>query len=363
MKAYTNSIEKNEGSNSHIQRMNYLQLTGMFLLTLVFLFFLSVDMKAQVVSPLQGGHYSPGVRNIRDMSYPPSGLFLLWYNGYFSSDTYIDKDGQKFSGIELSQILPALPDVAVNIDLNGFTSIPAIFWTTDLKVLGNVKYMAGVSFNYISAKSSVISERGGIVIDTTYTRTAEGRNAGLSDMFFAPLGLSWSRNQLDFTFLYGFYAPTGKYETGSTDAVGLGFWTHQFQGYTYFYPVEGKPTALQFGITYELNSKIKDADVKPGNRLSLEWGLSQYFSERFEVSIMGGHNWQISKDKGNDVYWDTSVYDRKSTIAFNAGYWLWSNHLMANAKYMRDFGIRQRFQNNTWMLNLVFIPNVIKGKN
>lgn len=362
MKAISDSQNKIEGFFNLITSIGKFKNFGTSLLLISFIF-LSVGMNAQVVSPLQGGHYSPGVRNLRDMAYPPSGLFVLWYNGYFGSDTYVDKDGEKFSRIELGQILPILPDVNVNIDLNGFTSIPAIFWATDLKVLGNAKYMAGVSFNYLSAKSSVISEHGGIVIDTTYTRTIEGKNSGLSDMFFAPLGLSWGTSQMDFTFLYGFYAPTGKYETGATDVVGLGFWTHQLQGYSYFYPVKDKSTAFELGLTYELNGKIKDADVKPGNRFSLEWGVSQYFSERFEVSILGGHNWQISKDKGDDVYWDTSVYDRKSTIAFNAGYWLWPNRLMANAKYMHDFGIRQRFQNNTWMLNLVFITDALKGGN
>lgn len=362
MKAISDSQYKIEGYCNAVNSSRSFLFSNTLIVLILFTF-LSVNSNAQVVSPLQGGHYSPVVRNMRDMAYPPSGLFVLWYNGYFGSDTYVDKDGEKFSGIELGQILPILPDVNVNIDLNGFTSIPAIFWATDLKALGNAKYMAGVSFNYLSAKSSIISERGGIIIDTTYTRTSEGKNSGLSDMFFAPLGLSWATSQMDFTFLYGFYAPTGRYETGATDVVGLGFWTHQFQGYGYFYPVKDKSTAIELGLTYELNGKIKDADVKPGNRFSLEWGVSQYFSERFEVSVMGGHNWQISEDKGDDVYWDASVYDRKSTIAFNAGYWLWPDRLMTNAKYMHDFGIRQRFQNNTWMLNLVFITDALKGKN
>ena len=117
-----------------------------------------------------------------------------------------------------------------------------------------------------------------------------------------------------------------------------------------------------FALTYELNGKIKDTDVKPGNRFSLEWGISQFFSEKFEVGIHGGHNWQISNDTGEDVYWDADVYDRKSTLAFNASYWPWTERLMINAKYAFDFGIRQRFQNKVWLFNLLIVTNVLTGK-
>lgn len=61
----------------------------------------------QVVSPFQGGHYSPGVINIRDMATPPQGLFLLWYNSYVSSTKYFDRDGNEFNKIRLDQIHPA----------------------------------------------------------------------------------------------------------------------------------------------------------------------------------------------------------------------------------------------------------------
>jgi len=101
-------------------------------------------------------------------------------------------------------------------------------------------------------------------------------------MLVIPVGLSWELERTDLSFFYGFVAPTGTYETGSDANLGLGFWTRQFQGFGYLYPAEGKSTAIMLGLTYELNSKIKDADLTPGNRFSLEWGISQYFSDQFE---------------------------------------------------------------------------------
>jgi hypothetical protein len=330
-------------------------IIGMFLITLS-------SAYGQVVSPLQSGHYSPAVANIRDFATPPPGLFVLWYNVYASSDKYIDRDGNEFNSIRLDQIHPNLPNIDVDLKMDGFASIPSLFWASHYKLLGGARYMAGIAANYISADASLVTERSGIIIDTTYTRKVEGKNSGFSDLLVVPLGLSWGLDKFDFTFLYGLAIPTGKYETGSSENLGLGFWTHQFQGFGYFYPVPDKSTAIMMGLTFEFNGKIKDADVKPGNRFYLEWGISQYLSEQFELGIQGGHNWQISDDTGDDVYWDPGYHDRKSTIAFNAGYWPWKQRLSLTLKYGFDFGVRQRFKNNSWMLNILFIPNVLMGE-
>ena len=317
---------------------------------------------SQLASPLQGGHYSADLKNIRDMANPPSGFFILWYNSFFSGNSFYDKDGNEFNQIRLDQINPILPNINVDLNLNGFTSTPAIFWASNFKILGGANYMAGISPGYISTDASVLSEMRGIVIDTVYSKTVGGNVSGFTDLFVAPLGLSWELNKFDFTFLYGFYAPTGKYETGASDNTGLGFWAHQFQGYGYYYPMEGKATAIMLGLTYELNSKIKDAEVTPGNRFTLEWAISQFLSEKFEVGIQGGHNWQISDDSGTDVYWNPSVHDRKNTIAFNASFWPLKEKLMINLKYAFDFGLVQRFKNDNYIVNLIFITNLLTGE-
>ncbi len=314
----------------------------------------------QVVSPLQAGHYAPTLQNVRDLSNPPPGLFFLWYNAYFSSDRYFDRDGNEFRSINLSQIFPRLPDISVDVDVSGLTTVPAVFWASSFEILGGAKYMVGASMSYVSADATILTERPGI-IDTLVTREVTGKNSGFGDLFVAPVGLSWGLEKVDLTLLYGFYAPTGRYETGSSDNLGMGYWTHQFQGYGYFYPVVSKATALMLGLTYELNGTVKDADVKPGNRFTLEWGVSQFLSETFEVGAHGGHNWQVADDTGEDVWWDPSVHDRKSAIAFNASFWPWKERVMLNAKYAFDFGARQRFKNSYFMLNALFITDLLAG--
>jgi len=116
------------------------------------------------------------------------------------------------------------------------------------------------------------------------------------------------------------------------------------------------------GLTYELNSKIKDVEVTPGNRFTLEWAVSQFLSDRFEIGIHGGHNWQISDDSGEDVYWDPAIHDRKNTIAFNASFWPLVERLMINFKYGFDFGLVQRFKNDSYLVNIVFVTNLLTGE-
>jgi hypothetical protein len=314
---------------------------------------------AQVASPLQSGHYAPGVINIRDMTNPPPGLFVAWYNWGLWSDTYIDRNGNKLSSLNLSELDPSLPDVDVQIDVGAFATVPALMWASSFTILGGARYLFAVSPNFAVANYTVVADPGGPVTDTTAYRVVDGSVSGFSDLFVAPLGLSWGLGQLDLFLQYGFYAPVGRYTTGADDNMGLGFWTHQFQGFGTFYPWAHQATAIMLGLTYEVSTEVEDVAVNPGNRFTLEWGVSQYVSERFELGVQGGHNWQVTDDAGDDVFWDPSYHDRKSIIGFSAGFWPWQNRLYVSAKYAFEFGIRQRFKNNSLMLNILFLTNAL----
>ena len=304
----------------------------------------------------------PVVTSIRDMAYPPPGLFVLWYNLSISSDTYIDRDGNELNSLNLSELDPSLPDVDLQMNLTSWATVPAVAWGSYFDLLGGARYVFAISPSYASADGSVVSERGAGVADSTITEYEEGTVSGWGDLFVSPVQLYWTFEKFDVAAMYGFYAPTGRYETGADDNMGLGFWTHQFQGYGYYYPVADKSTALMVGLTYELTGDIKDEDMNPGNRFTLEWGFSQYLTDQFEIGVQGGHNFQISDDSGNDVYWNAGVHDRKSTVAFSAGFWPFPGWLYISGKYAFDFGCVQRFKTDTWMINLILLTNVLTGE-
>jgi len=342
-----------------VRRRMLRTLTGGAILTLSALVLCAEPLEAQVASPLQSGHYVPGVVNIRDFAAPPPGLFVLWYNWFVSSDTYVDRDGNELTN--LSQIDPGLPDVDVDLQLNGFATVPALFWASTFTLLGGARYLVGVSPNWLTADYSFVAEPGGPGFGPSDSAVVEGSVSGLSDLFVAPVGLSWALGQFDATLFYGFTAPTGRYTTGADDNIGLGFWTHQFQGFGYFYPDPSQATALMLGLTYEFTSEIEDAEVNPGNRLSLEYGVSHYLTAWLELGIQGAHNWQVTDDAGSDVFWDPSYHDQKSSLLFSAGFWPWAGRLYVSAKYGFDYGARQRFKSQHLMLNLVWLTNALDG--
>ena len=328
-------------------------------------FIISINsVNGQAVSPFQTGAYMTAFSNVRDMAAAPPGFFVLMYNYYAFTDTYVDKDGTKFNSFPLDMLDPGLPpDVDLSIKLNSYAAVPAFFWASPFQFLGGARLLVGVVPLYSTSKVSLITEQRDGSIDSDYNASAEDRISGFGDMFVQPLGLSWASKWVDLTLAYGFTAPTGRYTTGADDNVGMGFWTHQVQAWGNFYPVEDQSTDLVLGLTYELNGEVKDADFNPGNRFSLEWGISQYVSDGLELGIMGGHNWQVSDDKGADVYWDPSYHDRKSTIALSPAFWAVKERLYISAKYMFDFGARQRFLTNGLMLNVIFVTNALTCKN
>ena len=332
------------------------------LLFLLIVFLQAIVSQAQVINPLQAGHYAPAFINVRDYTKPSPGMFFLLYNAYNWGDSYIDRNGNKLTNINLSQIDPSFPDVNVNMQLGAFTSIPVIAWASEFNVLG-ATYMPMLMLpGYTQAKTKAFGEMAFGSIDSTATFNQSGSAGGFGDMFVQPVGLFWGGNVMDFMFAYGFYAPTGRYVEGADDNIGLGFWTHQLQGVGYLYPVKDKSTALMLGLTYEVNGKIKGADVTPGQRMTLEWGVSQYFTERLEVCVQGGNNWQISDDKGDDEWWDPSIHDKKSTLAFAVNYWVLANKLYFGLKYGFDFALRQRFKTNLGMLNIIYVPGILAGE-
>lgn len=310
--------------------------------------FMSVfQMSGQVVSPIQSGRYATTFINVRDMAKAPPGFFALVYNYYAFSDTFVDQFGTKYK--EFSADGTTVSDMS----LKTYAMAPALFWAAKGEVLG-ATYMFGVVPSYMNADATFLVERG-------TAEVASAKLSGFSDLFVAPVTLSWGLNNFDLTFSYGFTAPTAKFDINADDNLGLGFWSNQFQAFGYYYTSPLQTTALMLALTYELNGKTKGVDVSPGNRLALEWGASTYVSERVELGIQGGSIWQVTDDKGGDVYWDSSVHDRINTVGLMVGYWAWKGRLQLVAKYNHDFGVRQGFANNAFMLNAVFITNLLTG--
>jgi hypothetical protein len=309
---------------------------------------------APVASPIQMGAYVPGLVNPRDYANPEtSGLMALDYNLFFTTNQYYDRNGNKVDQVDFGLGYGPVP---IEVEISGYINALAIAYVSqELSFLGNSRYMAILTPQYATSNFRVgLSELG----DSTLS--VDGGADGFGDLGFAPLFLTWSlgKDKFDITTGYMFTAPTGRYETGADDNIGLGYWSHAFQLFTYYYMLQ-KATAFYLGNTFELHGKVKDVDVKPAGQYTLEYGISQYLSERFEVTVQGGHSWQVGEDSGTDVYWDASYKDRNSTIGVGLGFWPVKDIFYTNVKWWTNYGMRQHFKVNTLQIQLIYIPGIL----
>jgi len=321
------------------------------------------QLNKTVVSPFQTGHYTPGFMNIRDYADPApvSGLMILDYNSYQSGNKFYGKNGTPITQITGPNGTP----VNLNADVNGYFNIPMLLWISSRKVLG-ATYFGGVSIPIITVNSNLAYSRIGNIDSIHQGGNVSGKVSGFSDLNLMPLFLSWGLKNLDVTFGWMVYAPTGQYTEGGSNNTGLGFWSNTFQAFGYWYPekVKGqasKALAIMLGATYEVTGTIKESDVKPGNRFSLDYGIEQYMSNNLSVGFYGGNNWEVSEDMGSQVYWDASVKDQLGVFGFQLGYWLWTNRLQAVGKYGFNYGAVQRFKQNIAEINLIFVANALQG--
>ena len=128
------------------------------LLILTFAVFLALSSStlAQVASPLQPGHYVPGIIGIRDMATPPPGIFAILYNWNLWSNTYIDRNGNELTQFNLSNYDPMLPDVEIDMKINGFATVPVIAWSSHFTILGGARYIAAIAPNFAVADYDVL---------------------------------------------------------------------------------------------------------------------------------------------------------------------------------------------------------------
>ena len=306
------------------------------------------------------GHYNGGTMNIRDYFVPEPGSYVAVYNYFYLSDRVTDAHGDSIDAITLHAPGGATATLDLDLDLEAYALAPALIWVSDWKPFG-WKYGVVVTPSYvdtgIAAALSAATGRGGDI---------NGGSSGMGDLMVQPLWLGRTTEHWDVALAYGYYAPVGQYDTEqrtlpiigpvtveSPDNVGSGFGTEQFQGAVAWYPRPDKATALVGAVTYELHGKKEDFDLRPGDNLTINWGLSQYLPLRdsllLELGISGYNSWQISDDNGSAA---NNVRDQVHAAGVQAGlsYLPWQASLTFLGYY--EYAAEDRFQGTSFSINL-----------
>lgn len=293
------------------------------------------------------GHFVPALADVRDYVMPAEpGFAVKLYNYFYRTDTFKNADGQRVSSLTF----PGGRTVDLDLDVNIYVLAPAFLWVSEWEPLG-ARY--GV---YIVPTFGNSSVGAALTTETGLGRSAGTSSFGVGDLFVQPVWLNWGYANWDVVVGYGFYAPIGKFDADSANNIGLGFWTHQFQGTLAWYPWKERGTAIIGTLTYEINQKVEDMDVTPGQRLSFNLGVSQFLPLNskgllLELGIVGYGQWQTTDDTGADVA-RPDVHDRLYGIGPQIGLTYAPWKAAATLKWAHELSARDRFQGDNFTLNL-----------
>ena len=195
------------------------------------------------------GHNTPGDYGLQSGSQAPPGIYLV-------APLYVRYDADTFRN-GLGNRLPAETDVAVNSYVFG------VSWVSNTKVLG-----ANYSLQFYLPFTNNALEAPIVGLD-------QSTGTGLTDVYLQPINLGWHTKNADFIAGLGVFAPTGRYELGADDNLGLGMWSFEvFGGATFFFD-EAKSWHLATTAFYETHTKKEGTDIRVGDILTFEGGFGK----------------------------------------------------------------------------------------
>jgi hypothetical protein len=185
---------------------------------------------------------------------------------------------------------------------------------------------------------------------------------GFNDTYVVPLHLGWHKARADFVAAYGLFMPTGKYEAGASDNVGLGMWSHELQGGTTVYLDAAKKFSAATTAFLEMHSNKKDQDLKVGTLLTLEGGVA-YNIPKIGGAFGVGYYLQnkLSDDSGADIpvlaLRALNLYGRNRLFGIGpdvtmAVFQRGGTIGLVNVRYLWESGGKSSFQGSTFAVGL-----------
>jgi hypothetical protein len=217
------------------------------------------------------GHNLLGDFGLTSGTQPDPGTYVsALYYGY-KGDTIRDKGGNA-RGLNQG-----------NLDVNGYAL--GLWHVTDRKVLGG---------NY---SFSIWPSATDNVLEAPIFGLEQSTDLGFGDLYIQPINLGWHKDRADFMAGIGVYAPTGRYEDGASDNVGLGMWSLELFAGTTIYLDEARTWNFATTAFYETHTEKEDSDIKVGDILTLEGGLGKSFKGGLiNVGLAYYAQWKITDD-------------------------------------------------------------------
>src|SRR5206468_6791237 len=172
---------------------------------------------------------------------------------------------------------------------------------------------------------------------------------GLADTFYQPMILGLQMSRADIRAIYGFLAPTGKFDAGATDNVGSGYWTQTLSAAGTFYLTKDRRTAVSAFQMYEFHGTQEGTDVHPGETFDLDYSLTHTVQLqddlRLQIGLVGYSQWQTTDKTGPAITpEEASAHYRVNALGLAFNVMLPERKVSVGAKYFQEFSNRSTFQ-------------------
>jgi len=229
---------------------------------------------------------------------------------------------------------------SIMMDLNSFV------WVSKKKIgiLGGALFSASATLPV--ANNSLTSDIQGTI----------SGGGGFADSFYQPLILGWRKKRADIRAVYGFLAPTGKFDAGRNDNVGSGYWTSVVSAGETFYLNKNKTTTLSAFQMYEFHGTQQGTMIHPGQTFNLDYSLAQAFplpgDARLQLGLVGYSQRQTTDKRGLTITpAQASAHYKANALGFAANMLLPERKVNVGVKYFREFECRSTFQGYTLQIS------------
>ena len=220
---------------------------------------------------------------------------------------------------------------SVLMDMNGFV------WASAKKVLGGARLAASATLPI--ANNSLASDVSGAI----------SGGGGFADSYYQPLILGWAMQRAEIRAIYGFLAPTGRFEVGADDNVGSGYWTHVLASGQTFYLTQDRKTAISAFQMYEFHGTQESTGIRPGQTLNLDYSATRIVPLRedlqLQLGLVGYGQWQTTDKSGPAVTPEQAAARyRVNALGFATNLSFPARKVGLGLKYYKEFSNRSTFQ-------------------
>ena len=159
---------------------------------------------------------------------------------------------------------------SVIMDLNTLT------WVSEGTFLGGARYSASVTLPF--AKNDLTSDIHGNI----------SGGSGFADSYYLPLILGWSWERVAVRAMYGFLAPTGRFNADANDNVGSGYWTHTLSSGQTFNLTNNKVLTFSVFEMCEFHTTQEGTGIHPGDTFDLDYSLMGTLLQTKDVRLQFG---------------------------------------------------------------------------